>query len=262
VIEEFSDVFGLAQIEEALEAADADVGVAEPHQHGGACRRGFVVAREAFARLDQAERFRGLDPERLQHLGRQHLAHAALERQPPISAARPGRLAAPLGGEVEKPSVLEIVRLREQKAAPVAELGVVGAELMAVVAQRQRLPEAAGQRLEPPEVRDPFLIRQPVEPEAGRPALVADAQGVLREVRRIDDVVEIRAEAGVLGRGFIGRSGRHSGLIATPRDSSAPIKVSEPPEFGDLNFHPGTLLENPVVVFERAAIPECEVGPT
>ena len=46
-----------------------------------------VVAFELLPGLDQRQRFAGIDAERLQHLGRQHLPHPALERQPAIRPA-------------------------------------------------------------------------------------------------------------------------------------------------------------------------------
>ncbi|GEP09459.1 hypothetical protein MGN01_13040 [Methylobacterium gnaphalii] len=72
---------------------------------------------------------------------------------------------------------------------------------MAVVAQRQRLLEAAGQRREPPEVRDPLGPRETVEPDALRPGLVAVAQDGFRKPRGFDDIEEIGAEIGVTARG-------------------------------------------------------------
>ena len=107
---------------------------------------------QRLAGLDQREGLGGVDAERLEHLGGEDLAHAALQRQPAVAAARPGGGARALGAEVEQAAVGEVARLGEEKAAAVAEVGVVGAELVAVVAQRQRLGEAAGQRLEAAEV--------------------------------------------------------------------------------------------------------------
>ena len=78
----------------------------------------------------------GVDAERLQHFRRQNLAHAALERQPSVAATRPRRLAAALGAEIEQAAVLGVAQLREEEAATVAEISVVYAELMAVIAQR------------------------------------------------------------------------------------------------------------------------------
>jgi hypothetical protein len=52
-----------------------------------------------------------------------------------------------------------VFELREEEAAAVAEVGIVELELMPVIAQRQRLLEAAGQRLEPAEMLDPFARR-------------------------------------------------------------------------------------------------------
>ncbi len=175
--------------------------VRQPYQHGGAGRRGLVAADQVLAGLDQAEALRGVDALRLQHRRGQHLAHAALEGQPPVAGAGPGRGAAAFGAEIEEPPVREVVQLREQEAAAVPELGVVRAELVAVVAQRQRLLEAARQGLEPAEMGDPFLVRQAVEADPLRPDPVAVAQDRLREVGGRDAVEEIRPEVGVAAGG-------------------------------------------------------------
>ena len=127
---------------------------------------------------NRLKRLRGVDAERLEHLGREHLAHAALQRQPAVAAARPRRLAAALGAEIEQPAVGGVAQLREEEAAAVAEVGVVRAELMAVVAQRQRLREVVGQRLEAAEVALPLGVGEGVEPDARGPALVAEAEPV------------------------------------------------------------------------------------
>ena len=189
---------GLAEGGEALEAAEADVAVAEPDQHRRARRRGLVAAHQRLAGLDQREGLRGVDAQRLQHLGRQHLAHAALQRQPPVAAARPGRLARALGAEIEQAAVRAVAQLGEQEAAAVAEVGVVDAELVAVVAQRQRLGEVAGQRLEAAEMARSTRRRSGrPSPTSRGPAIVAEAQDRLREVGRAHRVVEGRAEGGV-----------------------------------------------------------------
>jgi len=215
---------GVAVIGAALEGADADVGMGEAHQHGGARRRGLVVALEFLAGLDQREALRGVDPLRLQHGGGQHLAHAALQRQPSVRRARPRGLAAALGGEVEQASVQQVVQLREQEAAPVAEIGVVRAELVAVVAQRQRRLQRAGQRDEAAEMVDPCLVRQPVEPHPSRPFLVAVAQDVLREPRRRDLVEELGAEIGMGGGGAVGHG--NSGIRRAGGRSPAPAAAA------------------------------------
>ncbi len=94
VVEQAGDVVRLLESGEALERADADVRVVEPDQHGGARRRGFVAVPQVLAGFDQAERLAAIDAERLQHLGRQHLAHAALQREAAVAGAGPGGLAA------------------------------------------------------------------------------------------------------------------------------------------------------------------------
>ena len=135
-----------------LEGADADVAVAEPGQHRRAGRRGLVARGQLLAGLEQREALRRIDAERLEHLGRQHFAHPALERQPPVGGAAVGGLARSLGAEVEQPARV-VAQLGEQEAAAVADVGIVLAELVAVIAQRQRLRQIAGQRLEAPEMR-------------------------------------------------------------------------------------------------------------
>ena len=138
----------------------------------GAGRRGLVAAHQLFAGLDEAERLRGVDAERLEHFGGEDLAHAALQRQPAVGGARPGGAAAALGAEVEQAAIGKIVHLGEEEAATVAELRIVGAELVAVVAQRQRFREAAGQGNEAAEMLDPLGVRQAVEADAGGGALL------------------------------------------------------------------------------------------
>ena len=54
------------------------------------------------AGLEQREALRRVDAERLEHLGRQHFADAALEGQPAVGRAAVWRLARTLGAEVEQ----------------------------------------------------------------------------------------------------------------------------------------------------------------
>ena len=190
-----------SRIEQALEAADPDVRVAEPDEHRRAGRRGLVAAHQLLAGLDQAEGLRRVDAERLQHLGGEDLAHAAFQRQPAVGGARPGRAAAALGAEIEQPAVLEVVHLREQEAAPVAELGIVAAELVAVIAQRQRLVESC--RAAARSGRNGRSIPRP----SARPGPTRSAQRWLRKRRMCcgnsagrDLVVEVAAELRMAGR--------------------------------------------------------------
>ena len=64
---------------EPLEGADADMRMRQPHQYAGARRRGLVAANQRLAGFDQAEGLGGVDAERLQHLGGEDFAHAALQ---------------------------------------------------------------------------------------------------------------------------------------------------------------------------------------
>ena len=148
-------------------------------------------------------------PKRLEHFGREDLAHAAFQREPAVALARPGRAPTALGAEIKQPLVPQIAQLREEKTATVAEIGIVGAELMAVIAQRQRFGERARQRLEPAEMVDPLRVGQVIEADARGPALVAIAQHVLGKLRRRHLVEEAFAQRRVQHLGLIGRGRRH-----------------------------------------------------
>jgi hypothetical protein len=213
VVDEAAHLLGLAQHGEALEGADADVAVAEAHQHRGAGRRGLVAADQRLAGLDQREGLGGVDAERLEHLGGEEFAHAALEGQASVTAARPGRLAGALGAEVEQAAVDRVAQLGEEEAATVADLGVVGAELVAVVAQGQRFLEAAGQGFEPAEMREPAPRAEEAEADAGGPSVISEAQVGAGKLGRRDHVVERRAECGMDGLGTVGGLDHRMGTL-------------------------------------------------
>jgi len=92
--------------------------------------------------------------------------------------------------------------LRKQKAAAIAKIGVVGAELVAMIAQRQRGIEAGilvagtacGQRFEPPEMAEPIIIRQAIKADLRRGAIIAKPQDRSRKIRRRDRIVKFRAK--------------------------------------------------------------------
>src|SRR5262249_47746932 len=113
VVEEVPELRALAEERMALEAAETDVRMAEPDEHGRARRRGLVAAEEHLAGLEERERLRGVDAERLEHRGREDLADATLQGEPPVALARPRRLAAALRAEVEEAAVLGVAELRE-----------------------------------------------------------------------------------------------------------------------------------------------------
>src|SRR3546814_2445839 len=126
-------------------------------------------------RLDHRKAARGSDAERLQHFGREHFAHRALQGEPPVAETAVGSLARTLGAQVRQPSCL-VAHLCEQEAPAVPDLGVVGAELMTVIAQGQRLLQAAGKRPELAEMTDPCLVVQRGQPGFGRRPVVAKTQ--------------------------------------------------------------------------------------
>jgi hypothetical protein len=88
-----------------------------------------------------------------------------------------------------QPAVVAL-ELCEKKAAAVAEVWIVGLELVPMITQRQRLSERAGQRDEAPEMIDPLRVAERVQPHRRRRPLVPIAQDVFRESRRLDDIEE------------------------------------------------------------------------
>src|SRR5690606_2568188 len=134
----------------------------------------------------------------LEHFGGQHLAHATLEGKPAVATARPGRPARALGAEIEQPPVFEVVSLCEEKAPAIAQIGIVGTELVTVIAQGKWLRQRARQGLKAPEMGKPLRIAEPIEPHASGPALVAMAQHGLREIGRRNAIEEGVAEREVI----------------------------------------------------------------
>ena len=199
IVDQLNHMIALLQGQQALEGADADMSVAEPRQHGGAGWRGLVAAFELLAGFDHRKGLRRVHAERFEHFGRQDLAHRAFQRQPSIAAPAPRRGARSLGAEIHQAPGF-VPHLSEQKAAPVADLGIVDPELMPVIAQRERLGEIAGHGIEPPEMAYPVGIAQFRQPDRSRRAVIAPAQrgfGKVCGLHRIADPVGQRGDRGV-----------------------------------------------------------------
>ncbi len=139
MIDQSSDQVRPRQGRVALERAEADVAVRQPRQHRTARGAGLVVPLQGLAGLEQGERAGGVHAQGFQHLAGQHLAHPALQGQAAIAKARIGRLTRALGAQVQQAAGAMLTQLGEQKAAPVADLRVVGAKLVAVIAHGQGL---------------------------------------------------------------------------------------------------------------------------
>ena len=106
VVQQAADVVRLTPGGQALKRADADMAVIEPHQHSRPGRRWLVPTGQSLAGLDQRKTAAGVDAQRLQHRRRQYFAHAALQRQPPVTAAGPGGLTAAFGTQVQQTAAL------------------------------------------------------------------------------------------------------------------------------------------------------------
>ena len=136
-------------------------------QHGRTGRTGLIIALKRLAGLDEAKGPRGRHALGFQHGGGQHLSHAALEGQSAIAAAGPGRAARALGGKVQQTRRRALcgwglTKLRIEKAATIAELGIIDPELVAVITHGQGLGLIARQGFKPGKGRHPVGITQPV----------------------------------------------------------------------------------------------------
>ena len=96
-----------------------------------------------------------------------------------------------------------LAELSEGEAAAIADVGIVHAELMTVVAERERLDEVAGQRLEAAEMRRPPLLIE-FQPHPFRPAPIEEARHAFGKHGRLDRVIEIRPELEQLRVGAVG----------------------------------------------------------
>ena len=154
---------------------------------------GLVSALQRLAGFEEREAFRGVDPQGFEHLRCQDLPDAALEREAAVGMPAVRCLAGALRPEIQQPSTI-VAKLRKEKAAAVADFRVVHAELMAVIAQRQRLCEVVGERLEAAKMCSALGLAQPVQPNARCPPIVEKAGHGLREVRWNDGIIKVRAE--------------------------------------------------------------------
>ena len=151
IVHEAGEAVLVVTIGAALERAEANMAFREAHENAAPGRGGLVIARELFAGFDEAEGLGCVDAKRFEISRGEDLTHTALERQAAVTLTRPGRLAGALGAEIEEVSG-GIPHLCVEESASVSQLGVVGSELVTVIAHRQWALQVAGQGLESGEV--------------------------------------------------------------------------------------------------------------
>ena len=126
-----------------MKRADANMAMAEPHQHRRARRRRLIPAHQVFARFDDRECLGGFNAKRLQHLGRQYLADGPLQCQSPVAVAAVWCSPRTFGAKVQQAPQM-ITHLRKQETATIADIGIIVPELMPVITQRQWLWQIVG----------------------------------------------------------------------------------------------------------------------
>ena len=194
IVDERFDQVRPPQCGMALKRAKADVAERKAREHGRARGAGFIAALQRLAGFNEAERTRCGNAERLEHRRGQHFAHAALQRQASVPRAGPGGCPRALGGEIEQSPADRLAHLGEQEPAAIAQIGIVNAELMAVIAHRQRLAEVTRQGFETREVRAPLVIGEGLQTGRRRGARVAKPDRLHGEFRRGDRIGELRPQ--------------------------------------------------------------------
>ena len=86
---------------------------------------------------------------------------------------------------------------QEPETPAVAEVGIIGAELVPVIAQCQRGFETAGQGLEAAEMGEPLVIGETAEPDPLGPAPVPMAQHGLGKISGSNGIEKGVAEGGM-----------------------------------------------------------------
>ena len=96
-----------------------------------------------------------------------------------------------------------VAQLREQKTPAIADLGIIGAELVAVIAQGERRIEVVRERLEFTEMRNPFLLAKRMQADALVPAVIAEAENMIGKIGGCDRIADLVSQAGDLDIGMI-----------------------------------------------------------
>ena len=180
ISDEPPQIVRLVKCREPLKTANADMAVRQADKNGRARWAGFIAAMERFPGFDNRKGPAGLNAQRFEHFCGQNFTHRALQRQSPVPEAAIGGLARPLGAQIHEPAC-RVAHLGKKKSAAVANIGVVHTELMAVIAQGQRMGQASGEGIKATEMRNPLRILQRFQTDLGRRPIVAESQYLLRE---------------------------------------------------------------------------------
>ena len=174
-----------------LEGAEADGGMGPAHQNRAPRRRRLVMAAQGFAGFNNRQGLGRVDALGAQHSRREGLAHGALQGKTSVARAAERGLAGTLGGKIDQSVARRLAQLREQKAAPIAQLGIVAAKLMPVIAQGQRFGQSARQGFEPGKMAAPTRLVQTAQAQPLRQGLVAEPNHRPGKIRGRHGVVEI-----------------------------------------------------------------------
>ena len=100
-----------------------------------------------------------------------------------------------------------VAHLGKGETATVAQIGIVVAELMAVIAQSERAGQRVRQRREPAEMPGPFVVVERRQTDLCGGAIVAEAELGAGKIGRRDRIEERVAQVEQRGFGAIGGEG-------------------------------------------------------
>ena len=145
---------------------------------------------QLLAGFDQRKGLGGVDAERLEHLGREDLAHAALERQPPVAEAASKASVpspwCPSQASARRNRASARTGNRARRRSPGCKRGTDGRDNEARAASADYRPAARNR----PKCADPRLVAQSAQAYIRRPAIVAETQNLLRKARRLHRIAE------------------------------------------------------------------------
>ena len=99
---------------------------------------------------------------------------------------------------------MPVAQLRKQETAPVADIGIIMAELVAMIAQRQWFRHIVGQRLEPTEMRKPLFVAQAIKPTVAAHRSLRNRNIVCGKISCLNRIADFCTKGGDFRIGAVG----------------------------------------------------------
>ena len=128
---------GITQIQQPFTAPETQMGACHPNHYRTSRRRWFITPPKLLTRFDQRQRAARGHTKTMQCLRGNDLAHPSFQGEATIPTTAPRRGATALAAKILQPAG-SIMQLAIEKAAAIAKVRVVGAELIAVIAESKQ----------------------------------------------------------------------------------------------------------------------------